>query len=64
MTWTDSLWAVKRGVVVVVNGVTTGRAAETDLLRIFVEQIGIGGAIMSTLEEMKAMMQFIIRKDI
>ncbi|WP_321963655.1 hypothetical protein [Paraburkholderia sp. J7] len=64
MTWTDSLRAVTRGGVVVVNGVTTGRAAETDLLRIFVEQIGMCGAIMSTLEEMKAMTQFIICKDI
>ena len=64
MTWADSLKAVKRGGVVVINGVTTGHAAETDLLRIFVEQIDIRGTIMGTLEEMKAMMQFIIRNDI
>ncbi|HKR44144.1 MAG TPA: zinc-binding dehydrogenase [Paraburkholderia sp.] len=53
--WADSLRAVKRGVVVVINGVTTGHAAETDLLRIFVEQVDIHGTIMGTLEEMKAM---------
>jgi NADPH:quinone reductase-like Zn-dependent oxidoreductase len=56
MTWADSLRAVKRGGVVVINGVATGHAAETDLLRIFVEQIDIRGTIMGTLEEMKAMM--------
>lgn len=55
MTWADSLRAVKRGGVVVINGVTTGNAAETDLLRIFVEQVAIRGTIMRTLEEMKAM---------
>ena len=64
VTWADSLKAVKRGGVIVINGVTTGSAAETDLLRIFVEQIDIRGTIMGTLEEMKAMMQFIIRNNI
>ena len=64
VTWPDSLKAVKRGGVVVINGITTGPAAETDLLRIFVEQIDIRGTIMGTLEEMKAMMQFIIRNNI
>jgi D-arabinose 1-dehydrogenase-like Zn-dependent alcohol dehydrogenase len=48
----------------VINGVTTGHAHETHLLRIFVEQIDIRGTIMGTLEEMKAMMQFIIRNHI
>lgn len=42
----------------------SGHATETDLLRIVVEQIDIRGTIMGTLEEMKAMMQFIIRNDI
>lgn len=64
VTWSDSLKAVKRGGVLVINGVTTGHAVETDLLRIFVEQIDIRGTIMGTLEEMKAMMQFIIRNNI
>jgi NADPH:quinone reductase-like Zn-dependent oxidoreductase len=64
VTWSDSLKAVKRGGVLVINGITTGHAAETDLLRIFVEQIDIRGTIMGTLEEMKAMMQFIIRNNI
>ena len=63
-TWADSLKAVKRGGVLVINGITTGHAAETDLLRIFVEQIDIRGTIMGTLEEMKAMMQFVIRNNI
>lgn len=63
-TWADSLKAVKRGGVLVINGITTGHATETDLLRIFVEQIDIRGTIMGTLEEMNAMMQFVIRNDI
>lgn len=42
------------------NGITTGGVAETDLLRIFVGQIDIRGTIMGTLEEMKAMMRFIV----
>ena len=51
---------MKRGGTLVVNGITTGGVAETDLLRIFVEQINIRGTIMGTLEEMKAMMSFIV----
>ncbi|WP_127170955.1 zinc-binding dehydrogenase [Xanthomonas euvesicatoria] len=63
-TWADSLKAVKRGGVLVINGITTGNIAETDVLRIFVEQIDIRGTIMGTLEEMKAIMQFVIRNNI
>ncbi|WP_372363345.1 zinc-binding dehydrogenase [Xanthomonas sp. NCPPB 3583] len=63
-TWADSLKAVKRGGVLVINGITTGNIAETDVLRILVEQIDIRGTIMGTLEEMKAMMQFVIRNNI
>jgi D-arabinose 1-dehydrogenase-like Zn-dependent alcohol dehydrogenase len=59
VTWAHSLRSLKRGGTIVVNGVTTGGIAETDLLRIFVEQIDIRGTIMGTLEEMKAMMSFI-----
>jgi NADPH:quinone reductase-like Zn-dependent oxidoreductase len=64
VTWTHSLRSLKRGGTIVVNGVTTGGIAEIDLLRIFVEQIDIRGTIMGTLEEMKAMMGFIITTDI
>src|SRR5580700_5575962 len=59
-TWAHSLRSLKRGGTLVVNGATTGAIAELDLLRIFVEQIDIRGTIMGTLEEMKAMMSFII----
>jgi len=48
----------------VINGITTGHAAESDLLRIFVGQIDIRGTVMGTLEEMNAMMQFVIRSGI
>jgi len=60
VTWAHSLRSLKRGGTLVVNGITTGGVAETDLLRIFVEQINIRGTIMGTLEEMKAMMSFIV----
>ncbi len=63
-TWEHSLKSVKRGGVVVINGITTGHLAETNLVRIFVEQIDIRGTIMGTLEEMKAMMQFVIANKI
>lgn len=63
-TWEHSLNSVKRGGVVVINGITTGHLAETNLVRIFVEQIDIRGTIMGTLEEMKAMMQFVIANKI
>ena len=59
-TWAHSLRSLKRGGTLVMNGVTTGAIAETDLLRIIVEQIDIRGTIMGTLEEMKAMMSFIV----
>jgi NADPH:quinone reductase-like Zn-dependent oxidoreductase len=59
-TWAHSLRSLKRGGTLVVNGATTGAIAEMDLLRIFVEQIDIRGTIMGTLEEMKAMMSFIV----
>jgi D-arabinose 1-dehydrogenase-like Zn-dependent alcohol dehydrogenase len=60
VTWAHSLRSLKRGGTLVVNGITTGGVAETDLLRIFVEQINIRGTIMGTLEEMKAVMSFIV----
>jgi D-arabinose 1-dehydrogenase-like Zn-dependent alcohol dehydrogenase len=59
-SWAHSLRSLKRGGTLVVNGATTGAIAETDLLRIFVEQIDIRGTIMGTLEEMKALMRFIV----
>jgi NADPH:quinone reductase-like Zn-dependent oxidoreductase len=59
-TWAHSLRSLRRGGTLVVNGVTTGAIAKTDLLRIFVEEIDIRGTIMGTLEEMKAMMSFIV----
>ena len=60
VTWAHSLRSLKRGGTLVVNGITTGGIAETNLLRIFVEQINIRGTIMGTLEEMKAMISFIV----
>jgi D-arabinose 1-dehydrogenase-like Zn-dependent alcohol dehydrogenase len=60
VTWAHSLRSLRRGGTLVVNGITTGGTAETDLLRIFVEQIDIRGTIMGTLEEMNAMISFIV----
>jgi NADPH:quinone reductase-like Zn-dependent oxidoreductase len=60
LTWAHSLRSLKRGGTLVVNGITNGGIAETDLLRIFVEQIDVRGTIMGTLEEMQALMRFIV----
>ena len=60
VTWAHSLRSLRRGGTLVLNGITTGGVAETDLLRIFIEQIDIRGTIMGTLEEMNAMMSFIV----
>ena len=64
LTWAHSLSSVKRGGVLVVCGITTGGVAETDLLRTLAEQIDIRGTNMGTLEEMEAMMNFIVTKGI
>jgi D-arabinose 1-dehydrogenase-like Zn-dependent alcohol dehydrogenase len=61
---THSLRSVRRGGVVVINGVTTGHLAEIDLMRIFVEQIDVRGTIMVTLDKMKAMMDYILTNEI
>jgi D-arabinose 1-dehydrogenase-like Zn-dependent alcohol dehydrogenase len=63
-TWGHSLESVRRGGTIVINGITTGPRADTDLLRIFVEQIDVRGTIMGTLADMKAMTQFIIDRKI
>jgi NADPH:quinone reductase-like Zn-dependent oxidoreductase len=64
VTWAHSLRSLRRGGTLVVNGITTRRIAETDLLRIFVEQIDIRGTIMGTLEEMNALISFVVNAGI
>jgi NADPH:quinone reductase-like Zn-dependent oxidoreductase len=59
-TWSHTLSSVRRGGTVVINGVTTGQEALTDLLPLFANSITIRGAIMGTLEEMKRMINFVI----
>jgi NADPH:quinone reductase-like Zn-dependent oxidoreductase len=63
-SWAHSLRSLRRGGVLVSNGITTGQEAATDLARVFIEQIDIRGTIMGTLDEMKAMMDFIISNKI
>lgn len=63
-TWEISLASVRRGGVVVTNGVTSGHIANTNILRLFVDQIDIRGTIMGTQQEMKEMMNFIIKNNI
>jgi NADPH:quinone reductase-like Zn-dependent oxidoreductase len=60
VTWAHSLRSLRRGGTLVVNGITTRGIAETDLRRIFVDQFDIRGTIMGTLEEMNAMISFIV----
>jgi D-arabinose 1-dehydrogenase-like Zn-dependent alcohol dehydrogenase len=49
VTWAHSLRSLRRGGTLVVNGITTRDIAETDLRRIFVDQIDIRGTIMGQL---------------
>jgi NADPH:quinone reductase-like Zn-dependent oxidoreductase len=63
-TWEHTLKSVKRGGVVVINGIVSGHLAETNLVQIFVEQFDIRGTIMGTLDEMHDMMRFIISNNI
>ncbi|SFV09075.1 D-arabinose 1-dehydrogenase, Zn-dependent alcohol dehydrogenase family [Methylobacterium sp. 174MFSha1.1] len=63
-TWDHTLKSVKRGGVVVINGIVSGHVGQTELARIFVEQLDIRGTIMGTLDEMKDMMRFIIANGI
>lgn len=58
--WEHSVKSVRRGGTLVINGVTTGRTAHIDLLRVVAEQIEIKGTIMGTLEDMNAMIRFVI----
>lgn len=63
-TWDHSLKSVKRGGVVVINGIVSGHMAETNLAPIFVEQLDVRGTTMGTLDEMRDMMRFIIANNI
>lgn len=58
-SWSHSLTSLRRGGTLVMNGVTSGLSAETDLLRIFVESLTVRGSIMGTLDEMNAMIRFV-----
>ena len=63
-TWAHSLASARRGGTVVVNGVTTGFNADTNILNIFVESLTIRGAIMGTREEMESLIRFVIETGI
>jgi NADPH:quinone reductase-like Zn-dependent oxidoreductase len=63
-TWAHSLQSARRGGTVVVNGVTSGVSADTDILRIFVESLSVRGSIMGTLDEMNALIHFVIEAGI
>lgn len=63
-TWNQSLASVKRGGVVVINGIVSGHMVETNLVPIFVEQLDVRGTIMGTLDEMHDLMRFIIANHI
>ena len=63
-TLPHSLQWVRRGGTIITNGITTGAEVKVDLLRVFVEQITIAGTIMGTLDEMNALIRFIINAGI
>jgi NADPH:quinone reductase-like Zn-dependent oxidoreductase len=59
-----SLASLRRGGTLIVNGVTTGRHTDLDLLPLFVEQIEIKGTLMGTLADMKSMIRFIVKSGV
>lgn len=63
-TWHHSLKSVRRGGVVIINGIVSGHMADTNLVSIFVEQLDVRGTIMGTLNEMHDMMRFIVANDV
>ncbi|KAL1877280.1 hypothetical protein Plec18167_004969 [Paecilomyces lecythidis] len=63
-TWKHSLASVRPGGSIVICGAHGGFEVPMDLLRIFNDQISIHGVYAGTLEEFKALIQFVISKNI
>ena len=58
-TWPTSLRAARPGATIVVAGATAGANPPADLTRIFWRQLQIKGSTMGTLEEFKALIDFV-----
>lgn len=63
-TWDHSLSSLARGGTLVVTGGTTGFDMSLNLLPIIADQLTITGSIMGTLEDMRNMMNLIVRSGI
>lgn len=59
-TWTHSMHSVRSGGTIGTVGATTGGDPDAELSRLFVQQIRLVGSVMGTLEEMNALMKFIV----
>ncbi|MDB5582445.1 MAG: alcohol dehydrogenase [Bradyrhizobium sp.] len=59
-TWAHSLRWVRSGGSIGVAGATTGGDPDADLSRLFIQQIRLTGSIMGSLEEMNALVRFIV----
>lgn len=59
-TWTHSMHAVRSGGTIGTVGATTGGDPDAELSRLFVQQIRVVGSVMGTLDEMNALMKFIV----
>jgi NADPH:quinone reductase-like Zn-dependent oxidoreductase len=63
-SWAHSLASVARGGTIIATGVTTGSEVTLPLLHLISEQITVCGSIMGTLQDMKDMMNFIVKSQI
>ncbi|WP_442791190.1 zinc-binding dehydrogenase [Mycobacterium sp. Aquia_216] len=58
-TWDHSIKSVRRGGTIVVGGGTAGYKAETDLARVFVNNLRILGSTMGTHQELERLVKFV-----
>lgn len=63
-TWAHSLRAVRPAGTVVVCGAASGMVVETDLARVFARQLRIIGSSMGSIEEMRALVDFVDRNGV
>ncbi|MBK5263957.1 MAG: zinc-binding dehydrogenase [Alphaproteobacteria bacterium] len=59
-TWAHTMQSVRSGGIIGTVGATTGDDPDADLSRLFVQQIRLVGSVMGTLEEMNALMRFMV----
>ncbi|MDB5582446.1 MAG: alcohol dehydrogenase [Bradyrhizobium sp.] len=58
-TWAHSFRSVKRGGTIVLAGRTSGKSPPANLRGLFIGQITVLGSVLGTLEDMRALIQFV-----